>query len=289
MLKKSVLGVLLITLLLITGCSVNGYEAYTAAAAKTNEATSGKFQFEMTLSTAHKGSEQVLPDKLLIRALSTFEDNGEKGIIDLYVFDGIMGYDSKYYMKSPTEHYLKLPNSNVYYLNALSDGQARVDKTVFVQLSDKWLALLKSENVFTMEDRLVPSENGDVKAKVYSVRPTSDQIRTLKEWFVEALSTNTEWHSYIGGSDKAEGYITALQNVSILSYEEEVSVDFDGYIIEETIKLQLDYSDTDVPIAQQQVVITKKHLERNTKVSLDFSPIDSGTTEPIEALTKFEK
>lgn len=287
--RKRLVSVWMVSILLVTGCSANAYESYTKAAAKTDEVTSGKFQFEMELNTENQENQEGMPEKMTIQSLYTFANNGKEGILDVHVFNGTMGFDFKYFIKTPEEHYLKLPHSEVYYLNALTDVQATFDKAVFENLNEKWIGLLKSENIFSMEDRLIATENGDVKAKVYSVRPTSDQIRTLKEWFIEALKSNTEWASYIGGEANANRFMEAIEKVNIVSYEEEASVDFDGYIIEETVKLGLDYSDTTLPIKQQQVLITKKYLERNTKVSLDFGPIESGKVEPIESLTKGEK
>lgn len=246
-----------------------------------------------------------------------FDRSNHQSIIDAYAYMGRLGMDFKVYQTSADQWYVKAPfSASLYQLNvndfikdnaskasenaskASENASQEVDyQTFFTSLGDDWNDLLVADNIFVGEKTLIQNKDGDVKATRFSVKPTKEQLSIFLKQIREALLKNPEvFKSFIKGfdqeselseSDYKELINTLLNAMTIEKYEEVAYVDVDGYLIEETVNITLNFNEIEsgvIALERQIISFKTTHWDIEKEQNLNFDVISKSPIEPIENL-----
>lgn len=303
------------SIFLFTGC-VGGedYKEYIDAANKTDEIdkSAQKIEVNITNTFNEKALEDMnLSDQKMFSALeqvslnisSRFDQTKGQSLSSVYyVYQGL-GTDIKLYQKSQDEMYLKLPfDSKMYQINQdiAKANQEQVDfKSLYLTIGRDWNNMLKSENIFIGEKSIITSDAGEVKATKFTVKPTSAQLSDFMGLLKSNVLSNKQMIiEYIGSFQEKgtidagnfENFVNALfDSMSITRFEEVAYVDIDGYVIDEQIEIEIDYTTTNNftnLLKHQKITIKSSHWDIEKKQDLDFSDLNQSEIVPIDQLTK---
>lgn len=310
--------------LVLSGCeSRKDYETFKEAVDRTGAMNSGASQVAVTIEntlsdvmlqqlTPEEKAEMEGLERIEVTLDSRFDRKAAQGITDVYVYSNNLGQDFKIFQKGKGVMYLKLPfSANYYVIDDTVIGEQIVTATdadiqsLVASLGERWNELLQNENVFAGEKVIVKNADGDVKATRYTVKPTEDQLNRLAGQLKDLIVSHQGELAAYGGAmmkDKLpetlemedfESAVNAVFNaMTITGYEETAFVDADGYVIEETIKLEVVYRDTEAmknPFKAQTITIRCANWDIERPQGLDFSEIQRGKTVPLEELKKWSE
>lgn len=299
----------------LTGC-VGGenYKEYIDAANKTDEISKGAQKIEVNITNTF--NEEALKDmnisdqkmfsaleQVTLNISSRFDHAKGQSLSSVYyVYQGL-GTDIKLYQKSLDEMYLKLPfDSKMYQINQdiAKVNQEQVDfKSLYLTIGRDWNNMLKSENIFRGEKSIITSEDGDVKATKFTVKPTSAQLIEFMGLLKSNVLSNDKMLMEYFGSFQEKGSIDSVTfekfvdalfgSMTITHFEDVAYVNIDGYVIDEQIEIEIDYNNTSDftnLLRHQKITIKSNHWDIEKKQDLDFSDLNQSEIVPIDQLTK---
>lgn len=264
--------ILLITAALLVvspaGCSTDSLEAYRKAAQKTDDIkmgrTSGEFTVALDFSTEGMTEEQIKELNYLRNIKGNFstvyDRNGEKGIYRNYLNLGGLGFDFDLYMNRE-EAFMKLPIIGKYmrideFVKDQQESESApktVSRVSQAAISEKWLDLLKKEDVFKGKDIILTTPDGEVKTTQYTIALKDEQVKSLASDCIKILSSDEEvkknYESFLQKNVKSLKEISFekmmsdmeknLDNYKLESFSYNAYVDIDGYIVNERVELAL--------------------------------------------------
>ncbi len=315
------LSLLLMTFLMfsLTAClGKEDYKAYKEAVVKTDAIQKGQRSLSVTVDQTFSNEVKASADYNKFNGLEAlkfdlsgqFDYEQDLAIYDLYLFYNQLGNDVKYYQLSDSEHYIKLPMFKTFLQldqslsqevisqdssvqeDGLAEGNAI--EAIMGELSKEWQQMIHAENVFVGEKTTIKNEDGDVKATRFTIKPTTEQLDTITNKIKESLIMHQDEMAMIinqySNEDLFDGvnfgsFVNDIMNqMTIKQFEEVVFVDVDGYIIEDSITIDIQYSKSDsvTPLFESQKIIIKSQnwaIEQNQK--FDFPVIDGSNSQPI--------
>ncbi|GKX29782.1 hypothetical protein SH1V18_22620 [Vallitalea longa] len=251
-----------IVLIVLTGCSTKAYIDYNNAIVKTESEKTGKQSIEIKLDidfdTQGLSLEEVkllnYYSEMMYQLTNKYDMDDDKIATDVYMNLGGIGLDSNYY-KDGDEQYVKIPVLNKY-INLTKEKFINNEyNDIFKAVSDKWLDLLKEENVLKGNDTIVDTKEGQVKAKEVTINIQDEQLNELSKVIIDTIIDSGILEDFIyviddeGNTDKirkedvVEVINEAFSNLIFDSFEAKAYIDFDGYLIEENIEMNMRISE----------------------------------------------
>lgn len=315
---KKIACVILMVILsgVITGCFAGeGFDDYISAIDKTDQMQKGASRMEIEVVSS---INENLLDKLSIdqrkeiygleQVMLTIEDHFDheisKRIMDIYFYQNDLGMDLKLYQLGPEEMVLKIPFMKGTYRVDESLNQTFVTEenveALFEAIGQKWNGMLSAENVFVGERTLIKNEDGEIKATRFTVKPTSTQLKAFtKQLEVLILDNYEALNQFIKtiNTQNTEGALTEeaykeiveaiFSSLTIKRYEEVAFMNLDGYIVDEFIEIEIEYTDSasfENIFTSQTIRIENKKWDIERSQSFDFSSVNLDDIKPLESL-----
>ena len=301
---------------IVTGCFAGeGFEDYMDAIHRTDQMQKGASRMEAEVVS--------IMNENLINKLSNNERNEISGLehvkltiedhfdhevsnrkMDVYLYQNDLGVDLKLYQLGPEELYLIIPfMKGTYKVDGATNQTFVTEENVealFDLIGQNWNGMLSAENVFVGERTLIKSEDGEIKATKFTVKPTSTQLNAFTKQlkivildhyevlsqFIKNLNTqNTD--AELTEEVYREIVEALFSSMTIKRYEEVAFMNLDGYIVDELIEIEIDYADSSTfeNIFSSQTIRIKSNkwdIERNQ--TFDFSSLNLNDVKPVESL-----
>ena len=200
-------------------------------------------------------------------------------------------------------------------------GDTDTIKTIISEINTEWHNMIQKENIFVGEKTTIKNADGDVKATKFTIKPTTEQLGLISEQIKTSLLAHSEeladvFNQYLVESIPmrdipTEGMSTGddtsssnssemmkidadavsklienwMSHMAITHYEEVAYVDLDGYIIEETTTIGIEYTKTDqfTPLFKsQEIVIHSKNWDIEQAQKFDFPEINEGNSQSMD-------
>lgn len=268
------LYILILSLLLtlsFVGCNTDSLSEYKKAVEKTEEVTkgqsSGEFNVLMEFNTDGMSSEEIRKINYFKETKGSFnisfDDETEKAIFKYYLNFGGLGFDFDMYINGD-EIFMKLPilgkymNINEVQNSTNSEQNFDVEQELISgesieNITEKWLGLMKKDDVFKGKDIVITTPDGEVKTKEYNIKLNDEQIKTLVVDVLDILSKDIKLKQFYEKSIKnnaevldektyEEIFSSIKENINkfkVDSFNYTAFVDIDGYIINEIFEMNL--------------------------------------------------
>ncbi len=251
----------------LAGCIPDSLGEYKKAADKTDQIqkgkTSGEFLMEMTFDTQGMTEEQIKELNYFKNMKGSFDvaydDEAKKGIFRNYLNLGGLGFDFDLFYNGE-EAYMKLPVIGKYI--RLDELQAPVPQDKELEpvssetlkaISEKWLGMLKKEDIFQGKNIVLTTPDGEVKTTEYTIKLKDDQIKDLAAYSLELLSKdeklkknfeelirkNSEYMKDSSVEKLLSDMKESLDSYTVEDFSYTAYVDIDGYIVNEMIKVSV--------------------------------------------------
>lgn len=310
--KPLVAAAILLTLgtFALTGCSKNSYEALKAAQDKTEAAQTGVLDMKMTLKNELDTSTMDQEDlkmanymkSIAYEGSTTYDEAQDMAISESWINMGGIGFDFTYYGKGE-EQYIHYPVLKKYIdLKQMAKSQSEKGLTSIPELSPEtqkalseiWDKLESKETVKQVEETIVTTASGDVKATHYEVEASGEAVKAailesqelikadpaVKQWVEKQKekSQDKEVQNMDFGIDQS----LEIGDFNLSSY-----VDSDGYLIKEEVKVSVKGSGKEnTHWLGSEYFMSITYSQLGQKVSLDFPSITPDMVMTEEELNK---
>lgn len=248
--KKRILVMMVVALVLLTGCqSGTDLEAYRAAVEKTDAVISEKSEFKLTINNEFQVKESTPElqkatayfERMVFSNAARFDETRVQS--DFYLNFGGVGFDASYYRVGELE-FMKLPLVGKYMkLDQMDQGMA-IDSewlALFDPVGEEWLRMMREENVFRGKRHVLSTADGDVKVTRFSIELTDEQIRQLLALIADLIEENEDEilaSGFFGESSQETGHqltTSIAQSIRSARFEDFVytsDIDIDGYVMQ---------------------------------------------------------
>lgn len=295
------------SLLSLTGCSTNGYEALIAAQEKTETATTGindmKIQLDNQMDTSGMTPEQLKAINYFrsvgYEGTSQYDNSKELIVSESWISLGGVGFDFTYYGKGE-EQYIHYPVLKKYIdlrqmaKSQSANGMSTVTLTPETQkaLGDIWSKLSTKESVQKVEETIVNTPEGDVKATHYDVVASGEAVKAailesqkllmedsaVKAWLAEQQAKSPESRIEIQGMN---------EDLEIGDFKLSSYVDADGYLIREEVKVSIKSgSSTSNQWLGTDFTMSSSYSKLNQKLDIQYPDITPDQIMTEEELSK---
>lgn len=311
--KKVLLSFLIIILAFsIIGCSKNDLKAYNNATLKTSNIKKGQKSFEMKID--NELCEDGLTDKELkelnnfksmnMNSYISYDLNMKKAMGINYTQLGGLGLDSIIYMDGD-DQYLQLSTYWKYLiLNEDVDTDNPIEKSTVDRIKSKWIEILNEEDVFSGEKILLSTEDGEVKAREYTIKLNEGQLKEFLNFVLDVLEEDTKFNEFskqmvigigeeLADKDKEDIIGSLIKNLRIsiedskdLSFKYKSFIDIDDYIVEENIDFILNKETKkkgDLEKISANIVVKNWDIEKDQDLEFpEITPENSSRIEDVD-------
>lgn len=282
-----------------TGCSTNAYELYKNAEVKTDAATTGvydmSFSLENEIDTKGLTEEQLKAvnymKKIEYKGKSTVDETKDLVISNSWVNLGGIGFDFTYYGKEDKQ-YIKYPVLKKYIdLKAMmanaslgTNSQAltsmpTISEATKEKLSKIWDTLATKDTVKSMEDVIIPTDQGDMKAKHLTLSVSGDAVKQALIESQKAILADEELKKMIAtqmekmGETQSEETYFMTENMTIEDFEISSYVNADGYLVKDEVRIVMSGFGESNMLKSSTFHMTTVYSQLNQKVELEFPNI----------------
>lgn len=304
--------ILSISLFSLSGCGKNDFENYIDALEKTNSITKGQSLNKATISMEYN-TEGLTEEE--IKKLNYFRnvesetklkfDNTQNKIITKNYFNfGGLGFDTEYYFDGD-KAYIKLPilgkyiklDQYIQQYGAINKANNYEDNAIFItnetkeKIKDEWMKLFGQKDVVSGENILLSTEDGEVKAKYYTINLTGEQVKSYVAELINILLNDELFTQYIfernsildKNSKNKEEIIQELnewvEKFTITDFNYSAYIDVDGYIIKENISVFIKLnSDKQEKIKEIQFNLERENWDIEKEQKFDFPVLTEENT-----------
>lgn len=315
MVKKKIIFIpilIIVLLLAVTACNSNSLGEYKKAAEKTSQITRGQAGGEFTLTTGINTdglTAEEIQELNYIKDMHgtynlVFDEEEEKTIVRNYINFGGLGYDFEFYVKGP-EMFVKLPVIGKYLRldeEMISAGEEVFMEEPFIsketkkELGEKWLSLMKEEDVFKGKNLVLTTPDGEVKTTEYSIILTHEQIQALVGDWTEILPKDENLKAFYENNIRRnaeplenktfEDFLNdikgSLDKLKVENFSYRAYVDIDGYIVNEIIEISLKTSDEQEAVSGIDYKLDMKNWDINKDQKFDFPVLTDENTLKME-------
>lgn len=323
----AVLIFLLAAVMAVVGCSRKShYQVFMEAVERTEALEKGKMSMDMVMEIGF--NKEGLPEDAL-EFLKFFEnlklslkDEFDKGknesVKKIFLQSGELGIDAKIYTRGDVsyvitplipkilvikgEELIHIGSGDINDLNIPSLSEESLE-----QLKNVWQSLYSQENVTALEDIVLDTPGGKVKAKKYRVKLTDQQLKPALKKSMEIISQDKGFmdsleimmesmDEEIIIRDILRQSIKLLDQATINSFDQLAYIDRDNYVIEETVNLDITLHFTEPGTPRQykfNLIIERWDLNREPKIDFpEVTPENSitprqlkeGFPDPVESM-----
>lgn len=307
---KKIIIILLAAILALSlaACNTDNLAEYKKALDKTDQITKGQFSADFTskmdYNTDNMTAEEI-KDINYFKDMNgsfnaVFDDEAEKIILRNYMNLGGLGLDFDMYINGE-EMVMKLPVVGKYIeLNEMQNSasftqqpnnQAIISDETMKSIADKWVGLMKEEDVFKGKDIILTTPDGEVKTTEYTITLSDEQIRTLVKESLEVAEKDTTlkqfYDKYVVININEEGFkfeemIKSLkdniENYNIESFKYTALVDIDGYIVNENITFAIKSIKADLFLRGVEYNLDMKNWDINKNQNFVFPELTEDNT-----------
>ena len=313
--KKLMIAILALVLTAaFIGCSFDSLEGYKKAAEKTDQIKKGRTEGEISLvmdfDTTGMTEEQIKELNYFENMKGSFnvayDDELEKGIFRYYLIFGGLGFDLDVFVNGE-EIFMKLPVIGKYTrLNEMkkhmADKQGEGESEIISEetqdaIKEKWLGLLKREDVFKGKDMVLTTPDGEVKTTEYTIRLNDEQIKSLAEYSIDVLtkdkkleenygkyiSKNVEFLKDTSLEKLLSGIKENIKKYTVESFGYTAYVDIDGYIVNEKVGITLEVDNAEpAAVTRVSYELDIKNWDINKDQEFDFPALTDENTVEME-------
>ncbi|WP_312700306.1 hypothetical protein [Sedimentibacter sp.] len=319
--KKILIVILTLALIAatLTACNTDNLEQYKKAFEKTNQIKRGQSSGEMTVKLDFNTdglSQEDMREINNFKEMSgsyniIFDDEAEKAIFRNYINFGGLGYDFDMFFNGK-EAAMKLPVVGKY-IRISEAQQADMDTESFdemisddtmKQIAEKWIGLMKEEDVFKGKDIIITTPDGDVKTTEYTVVLSNEQLKDLILEIVEIVSADEKLRSFYNeniiikdDTDVDVSFDKILKDIeysidkfTIDNFKYNALVDIDGYIVNENLAYSIRSTDEEITLKSAEYNLDVKTWDINKKQTFNFpvlteeNTLDTENSEDIPSL-----
>lgn len=306
---KKIIAVLLAVLLVLSlaACNTDNLAEYKKALEKTEQLTKGKLSGKFT-TTIDYNTDELSSDE--IRELSYFkstvgsfnavyDNEAEQGIYRNYVSLGGLGFDFDVYVNGD-EIFMKIPIVEKYLrfndLQSSSEvynedfGKKIVSEETTAAIAEKWVGLMKKDDVFKGKDIILTTPDGEVKTTEYTITLSDEQIKELVLDSAEILLQDENFKAFYDEhmsevlenkksfSEFVELLKEHINDYNVDSFKYTALVDIDGYIVSENMSFSVLSVDPDLPVRGIEYDLDIKNWDINKEQSFDFPVLTDENT-----------
>ena len=311
--KKILIVILALALIAttMTACNTDNLEQYKKAFEKTNQIKRGQSSGEMTVKLDFNTdglSQEDIREINNFKEMSgsyniIFDDEAEKAIFRNYINFGGLGYDFDMFFNGK-EAAMKLPVVGKY-IRISEAQQADMDTESFnemisddtmKQIAEKWIGLMKEEDVFKGKDIIITTPDGDVKTTEYTVVLSNEQLKDLILEIVEIVSADEKLRSFYNeniiikdDTDVDVSFDKILKDIeysidkfTIDNFKYNALVDIDGYIVNENLAYSIRPTDEEITLKSAEYNLDVKTWDINKEQTFNFPVLTEENTMDTE-------
>lgn len=311
---------IIITLLLAVSsasCVPDSLGDYKKAVEKTDQIkkgrTAGDFSLEMDFNTEGMTEEQIKQLNYFKHMKGSFDvaydDEAERGIFRNYMNFGGLGFDYDLYVNG-NEVFMKLPIIGKYMRldelqTQMNDAQYEEMELISAEsqeaISEKWLGIMRDEDIFKGRDIVLTTPDGEVKTTEYTIKLNDDQIKNLAAYSFDVLSEDEKlknnYREYIQEKvehmeDKSFEQLFSdlkdnVQDCTVESFSYTGYVDIDGYLVSETVEVSLKTEASGTAAAERfSFKLDLKNWDINRPQEFEFPVLTEENTLNIDEVDK---
>ncbi len=305
--KKSIAILLAAVLILsLSACNTDNLAEYKKAVEKTDQITKGQMSVEFSVNMDYDTKGLSIED---IKELNYFKDTvgsfnaiydeeENKSIYKSYISLSGLGFDFDVYVNG-NEVFVKLPVAGKYIrlneMNSVDLIEENYEKKIISEESlktfiEKWVGLMKEEDVFKGKDIILTTPDGEVKTTEYTITLSNEQIKTLIFEAIEIASKDESlkqfFDEYVGSNnndiktlEEALKHIKDnVENYEIESFKYTSLVDIDGYIVSENMNFSIKTVKDELLLKKINCNLDTKNWDINKKQSFSFPELTDENT-----------
>ena len=263
--KKTIVFILAVTLIFMSGCQGKGYSEYKNALEQTNKLEQFETHWSMNLNFDY--DVEGFDEEDVASAFEAFSEmklemimkkDKKKGLTqaEAYLNYGNVGLDADYYVFDQGS-YLSIPFLEKYISLIDIENQDFMPEDYSLILSERtlkdieklWLDTVTSDDVFKGESILIDTPDGSVKTTKYTIDIDDETFKIFIYEMGEILMYDEKFVENLSKQDIPDNFdfIKLLEQIDKLYLEEftyEIYVDIDNYIVNELINVKIN-SDMD--------------------------------------------
>ncbi len=310
----TLLGMTLIVMMILGGCAESSLESYRAASKITDAVSSGvqttdfhlNYTFDKTALKETKIKQLENFEELSLKLTDTFNKKLDQFAIDGYLSMGGLGFDGAVYKSEKGIYaYLPLVNRFVHFEEMMASKEFKdlakdqqmappISAETLLKLDIVWQDLLTAENVFKGSPTLVETGEGELKATLYEITLTPEQISTGLKQVLSVLREDEKWVLYINEQLSGAGEDMTVEQLledkswnallsSGIDFKYTAYVDKDGYILKEKVAVDTDMNQTDNPLKNVQFTMETTLEKRDAVETIEIPDFnDDNTIRPAE-------
>jgi hypothetical protein len=313
---KKIISILLASMLVLSlsACNTDNLAEYKKAIDKTEQITKGQFSAEISMGMDYNTTGMTAEEikdlnyfKEMKGSFNTvFDDDAEKAIFRNYMNFGGLGYDFDIFIDGE-EFFMKLPVIGKYIkLNEIQNmtnvgkedydfDQTIVSEETVKAITDKWVGLMKEDNVFKGKDIILTTPDGEVKTTEYTITLTDEQIKLFVSESVDIAEKDVNLKQYydkflkvkindedLSFEDMIKCFKDNIENYKVESFKYTALVDIDGYIVNENILFSIKSTNTDLMLKGMDYNLDIKTWDINKEQSFDFPVLTKENTMDID-------
>jgi len=286
--KNTILIIVIILVISITGCQSKGLASYQEALETTNsiEKSEVKIEVDAKLNFDKTGlsfeEEKKLNDYEIMSGSITSKYDMTKELMEtnMYYIQGGMGIDSSLFYKDQ-QLILQLPIINLFMILTEEDIMNVEDKEEieesrdlsinFDKIMKDWISVFKEEDVVVGKNTYILTNEGQLKTTKYVFKLNSEQLKTLETQLfseIDMEELNALIVSQISNYNESEEEVVfnieeVLDKIELSSIEGEAFVDFDNRLIRQNFILKgngINVKPGDLEIFEINLSITYSNL-----------------------------
>ncbi|MTI47513.1 MAG: hypothetical protein FH761_06710 [Firmicutes bacterium] len=294
----------LVTALSLVACGEEDMATYKNAVNKTNEIMRGQSSYEITVNQEFN-IDGLTPEeikdinyfkKMVLESRSQFNSDKKKVIAHNYSNFGGMGFDTDFYMNND-EVFMKMPiigkYMNLQGLLKKEDDEANeqiISQDTIQKIKDNWIGILNEEDVVSGEKSLLSTEEGEVKATLFSISLTDKQIKKLVNNTINDLLDDNNltrmMEKFVNYEEKSISLDEIVNKIresisssNITDFKYQVYIDIDGYIVQSNMTMEIEYPDAEIgEIKSQEINMITNVWDIEEEQSFNFPSLTEDNT-----------
>lgn len=299
-----------VTALSLTGCGGSAYDLYKNAELKTDEATTGIYNVDISINnefdTSQMTEEQLKAvnymKQVAFKGTNTVDKTQDALISDAWINLGGIGFDFTYYAQGDKQ-YIKYPVLKKYIdikqmaATALAgkggtSEMPGITKESQEQLFQIWDKLASKDTVKSIEDVIIPTSQGDIKAKHLIIDVDGAVIKQALMDSQKVLLADEQLKKMMAEQMKSAGVTESGQvqfispDMTIDSFEISSYIDADGYLVKDEVSIVMGNFDKGSALKSSSFHLATIYSQLNQKVNLQFPTITPDQVFTSEELNK---
>ncbi|WP_202709590.1 lipoprotein [Sporosalibacterium faouarense] len=294
----------LVTALSLVACGEEDMATYKNAVNKTNEIMRGQSSYEITVNQEFN-IDGLTPEeikdinyfkKMVLESRSQFNSDKKKVIAHNYSNFGGMGFDTDFYMNND-EVFMKMPiigkYMNLQGLLKKEDDEANeqiISQDTIQKIKDNWIGILNEEDVVSGEKSLLSTEEGEVKATLFSISLTDKQIKKLVNNTINDLLDDNNltrmMEKFVNYEEKSISLDEIVNKIresisssNITDFKYQVYIDIDGCIVQSNMTMEIEYPDAEIgEIKSQEINMITNVWDIEEEQSFNFPSLTEDNT-----------